>query len=339
MTIVNRRRRGRGFTLIELLVVIAIIAVLIALLLPAVQQAREAARRTQCKNNLKQLGLALHNYHDVHRAFPMNTYWGFWDGTAHRPYHHTWLTGTLPFIEQSGLYNSIDFRLPAWNGTVGPRPHVATQIPMLLCPSDGGLPPVSGTHGVGITNYSGSNGFDWWSRGPNDRQSGNELWVGGIFTPLLSSKISDIKDGTSNTVMLGETSSLGYKNGPAQTNGTGVPRVGAGEAVFRAAFVGGSFTTAMNCGGQDTSNPPRVFVNPDGSPVTGWWKAGPHLLAPYFNAEHGINAEWPGASSTHVGGVQVAMGDGAVRFISSNLDWRIWNYLNSKKNGEVVGDF
>ena len=188
--------RRRGFTLIELLVVIAIIAVLIALLLPAVQQAREAARRTQCKNNLKQLGLALHNYHDVHNRFPMECYWGLKAGGAYLPYHHTWLSGVLPYIEQTALYNSIDFKLPAWNGTVGPRPHVATQLPALLCPSDGGLQPVTGTHGVAITNYAAAHGYDWWSRGPMDRQGGQEIWSGGIFTPQLSSRIGDITDGT-----------------------------------------------------------------------------------------------------------------------------------------------
>ena len=89
----SRRNSGqRAFTLIELLVVIAIIAILIALLLPAVQQAREAARRTQCKNNSKQIGLALHNYHDVHRRFPMQAIYGYWDGNANLPRHHTWVS-------------------------------------------------------------------------------------------------------------------------------------------------------------------------------------------------------------------------------------------------------
>ena len=118
--------RRRAFTLIELLVVIAIIAILIALLLPAVQQAREAARRTQCKNNLHNLALALHNYVDVHSVFPLDAVYGLWNGSAYQPYHHTWLTWTLPFIEQGNLYNSVNFNLPAWG-----QPHVAQQLGVL----------------------------------------------------------------------------------------------------------------------------------------------------------------------------------------------------------------
>ena len=345
MPVVTRRRsRWRGFTLIELLVVIAIIAVLIALLLPAVQQAREAARRTQCKNNLKQLGLALHNYHDVHGAFPMECYWGYKAGGAMLPYHHTWLSGLLPYFEQTALYNSIDFTLPAWDVPNNqPRPHLTTQLPSLRCPTDSGLEPVTQTQGVAITNYAAAHGFDWWSRGPLDRQGGNLIWSGGIFTPQLSSDIGDIRDGTSNTVMLGEVTTVARKNGPQHTSGTGTRRVGSGEAVFRAAFVGGSFTAAMHAGGSEALSSGSFvglpFVNPDGTNIGGWWKAGPHLLAPYFQSSYGPNNEWPGADSEHTGGIQVAMGDGSVRFISETINWTLWNGINTKANGEVTGDF
>src|SRR5262245_56035790 len=97
----RRVRSIRAFTLIELLVVIAIIAVLVALLLPAVQQAREAARRSQCKNNLKQVTLALHNYHETVGMFPRSETWGFFDGQTMQPYHHTWVSAILPYIDQS----------------------------------------------------------------------------------------------------------------------------------------------------------------------------------------------------------------------------------------------
>ncbi|MGV2334987.1 MAG UNVERIFIED_CONTAM: DUF1559 domain-containing protein [Planctomycetaceae bacterium] len=134
------RAQGRGFTLIELLVVIAIIAILVALLLPAVQQAREAARRTQCKNNLKQLGLALHNYHDTHGRFPptqiMTAYLGP-NNTSPQPRNHTWVSLVLPFLEQANLYQSINFNLPMFNQATNTyqltstgQPIVATKLPI-----------------------------------------------------------------------------------------------------------------------------------------------------------------------------------------------------------------
>ena len=134
------RRTRRGFTLIELLVVIAIIAILIALLLPAVQQAREAARRTQCKNNLKQLGLALHNYHDVHRCFPFGH-----EGTTKSFSAFSML---LPYLEQANVYNQIDFNVPISHANnAGP---LLIELPALRCPSDmaNALPSIGGA-----TNY------------------------------------------------------------------------------------------------------------------------------------------------------------------------------------------
>ncbi len=125
----NKRKDARGFTLIELLVVIAIIAILIALLLPAVQQAREAARRTQCKNNLKQIGLALHNYHDMARTFPAGSLFG--------DDEYGWGTFILPFLEQANLYNKIDFTGQGPNITLLFQEGVTDQVlPFYICPSN-----------------------------------------------------------------------------------------------------------------------------------------------------------------------------------------------------------
>jgi prepilin-type N-terminal cleavage/methylation domain-containing protein len=160
-----------GFTLVELLVVIAIIGILIALLLPAVQAAREAARRSQCTNNMKQIGLALHNYHDTHKTFPPAAIWGTPNTPANvlgrlpDPYHHTWCTAILPFMEQQPLYDTVDFRLRAWGQTI-----VSTQVQTLRCPSDsGGLDSPADTDNIAITNYPGTMGFHWWY-GPADRR-------------------------------------------------------------------------------------------------------------------------------------------------------------------------
>src|SRR5687768_7712246 len=152
-------RLNRGFTLVELLVVIAIIGVLVALLLPAVQAAREAARRSSCSNNLKQIGLGLQNYHDTYLKFPMA---GFLTRPGTTPtdpgaYHHTWITGILPFMEQKPLYDTINMNLIAWG-----QPVVATPLKILRCPSDGGYDKPSDTHNIAFTNYSGSEGYHWW---------------------------------------------------------------------------------------------------------------------------------------------------------------------------------
>jgi prepilin-type N-terminal cleavage/methylation domain-containing protein len=334
----RRPRTERGFTLIELLVVIAIIAILIALLLPAVQQAREAARRTQCRNNMKQLGLALHNYHDVFTRFPMGAIWGVRNTpTTHTAFHHTWLTAILPYIDQAPMYNQVNFSQPAVA-----QAHVDDQIPAFLCPSDGsGITPIRDTWNFATTSYSGCNGYDWWSRGMHQAGAGSFV-QGGVFDPLGSVKISDIIDGTSNTVAVGETDRAGYTAGPGFTNGTGRHRVGRGEAVFRSAFVAATFTQDLNEGGK-TATPGVTdgipFVHPDGSAITNWFRLAPYMYVPTFHSVNGINAEWPGLSSYHVGGVHVLMADGAVRFVSQNMSWNVWGAVCTGWGQETVGDF
>jgi prepilin-type N-terminal cleavage/methylation domain-containing protein/prepilin-type processing-associated H-X9-DG protein len=335
-----------GFTLIELLVVIAIIAVLVALLLPAVQQAREAARRSQCKNNLKQLGLGLHNYHEVAGHFPVAVIWGTAVGnpvTSWRPNHHTWITMLLPYLDQSPLYNTINFQLPAWN-----QPFLATQIPVLRCPSDTGLGEVpANTKGFAITNYAGTEGFDWWSRCPGGAgpECDGGIGKGGIFTTTVSTKISDIGDGTSNTVAVCEvngTSFVTRSTDLSQKCGGGRPRVG-GEAVARMAFLGATFTGALSAG---MATPlPGNYTHPDGSSITNWWSppgmslSNPLLYQPVVMHDFGPNTDWPGSSSLHAGGVHVLMADGSVRFVSQNISWITWSSICSRNCGEFVGDF
>ena len=310
----------RGFTLIELLVVIAIIAVLIALLLPAVQQAREAARRSQCQNNLKQLGLALHNYHDVHSVFPPESIWGYRPtGTtgAYEARNYTWLSLILPQLEQSGLHSATDFTLPIWDQLLPDGTKIIAQnLEVLRCPSDGGFDEPSQSHGMAITNYAGSEGFDWWPR-DND-------WLGGVFTLNGKVPLSDIRDGTSNTIMVGEVTSFGCKNGGFKTNGTGVPRVGAGEAVLRPAFVSPPFPADVNNATQ--------YPKPDGSGPgdANWFKTSPHPYKPTYISAWGINVDWPSASSFHTGGAQFLFGDGSVRLVSENMDYWVWLPLNCK---------
>ncbi len=199
-------KTSKGFTLIELLVVIAIIAILIALLLPAVQQAREAARRSTCKNNLKQLGLAIQNYHDTHRTFPMNTR----NVTGTNGF--SWIAQSLPYLDQTPLYKKLNFNQKLTSAVN--RPVIQTPIPTLLCPTDPTTAvrsdlanwwawpaePTPGTVGrgpAGVTCYMGYQG-DWFDTNPPD----------GVFerSPSIALRMRDVTDGTSNTVIIGERS-------------------------------------------------------------------------------------------------------------------------------------
>ena len=156
----SQKLRG-GFTLVELLVVISIIGILVGLLLPAVQYAREAARRMKCSNNLHNIGIALHGYHESFKRFPPSAIWGAprpGGALPQLPYHHTWLKAILPYLEERALYNKTNSRLPAWGQTV----LVDHKTKIYLCPSDGEFDNSSLTHGIAITNYVGSEGYHWW---------------------------------------------------------------------------------------------------------------------------------------------------------------------------------
>lgn len=203
----HRPVRRSGFTLIELLVVIAIIGVLVSLLLPAVQQAREAARRTQCENNLKQLGLALHNYHDMHRRFPAG-----WLPSQHNGFG--WGAKILPQIEQQNLYNLIDWS-DSIVGSATNRTQVATAVlPLFRCPSATGPKNQRNWSSWGtiyeidnqaVAHYVGSFGTRWF---PD-----NASWTGpaeGIFYCDSSIEMGDVTDGLSNTFMVGERKWPGF---------------------------------------------------------------------------------------------------------------------------------
>ncbi len=181
----NRQGKVSGFTLIELLVVIAIIAVLVAMLLPAVQQAREAARRSQCKNNLKQIGLALTGYHDTFNLFPSSAVWGYYvPGTAPStavPRHFTWLCMLLPYLDQGPLYSANNSSLPLYD--LSGKTQVdsngnsisAKQLSVLTCPSDSAF---SGpVYNLGWTNYGGASVY--WAQPPYNAGS-----CGGRFLRL-----------------------------------------------------------------------------------------------------------------------------------------------------------
>jgi len=346
----TRQKLRSAFTLIELLVVIAIIAILIALLLPAVQQAREAARRTQCKNNLKQIGLALHNYHDTFNTFPQCVYWGYAPPgtnlqTAARG--ATWITMILPYIEQANLYAGINFSAPIFGQTVGGKAVQSVRLSGFECPSDPGFGGGGNRHNLGWTNYVGTEGYDWWAR------PGSTLT--GAFELNQHTRMGMITDGTSNTLMVVECSTRGFEPLPGQPghhkNGGGAPRGGdANNSVFHSLLVAlcnepSVMSTANENGGYGARRH-------DGSAVDFWgaW-GGPYAYHPGFIHCFGINNNWPGASSRHTGGVQALMADGAVKFLSENIDYPgepsigyakgagVWGGLNTISGSEITGEF
>jgi prepilin-type N-terminal cleavage/methylation domain-containing protein/prepilin-type processing-associated H-X9-DG protein len=305
------RFRRSGFTLIELLVVIAIIAVLVAILLPAVQQAREAARSSQCKNNLKQLGVALHSYHETYGMFPADAIWVVNPGASAEARNYSWLVGLLPYIEQSAVFNKIDFSRPLWNQQVNNMPVQGIKIQTLFCPSDSAYENLS--HGIACTSYAGSQGYDWWAR---DDQHG------GVFSLARFTRIAQIKDGTSNTIMVGETCSSGFTG--SNESGGGQLRVG-GDRVFRSALVATqNHPVTMNAIG--------VGRFPDNTPAADppfWWRAAPYAWSPTYMSHLGMNSEWVSAGSEHEGGANFLFADGAVKFVTENIQAVPYGHLDS----------
>ncbi len=309
----------RGFTLIELLVVIAIIAVLIALLLPAVQQAREAARRSQCKNNLKQYGLAWHNYNDTHGQLPLGgANWG--DPQV------GWHVMILPFVDQAPLYNKLNFGPgggAAWNATVNGRQALYTQVGLFTCPTDTGWISVSGNNWAN-GSYSGSLGAQ---RTPSadgncntflslafvpsgNADHGNTISSGnlsGVVSRLGSKvRLADISDGTTNVVMVGEIlpecndHTAGWWNYNGQNNAHASMVVPIND-----------FTTCPDIPGGN---------KPTCAPKSNW------------------NYSW-GFRSRHTGGAHFLLCDGSVRFVSQNIDGVTYRRIGGRADGAVIGDF
>ncbi len=331
-----------GFTLVELLVVIAIIGILVGLLLPAVQAAREAARRMSCGNNLKQIGLALHNYNSAYNSLPAAAYWKAGKMNSNAPpiangqRNYTWIAAILPYIEQQNLYNAMNFNLPLLpqllpNG----EPIVSKQIDSFKCPSDPGFKGGANPHNLAWSNYAGAEGYDWWFRGNHP--------LSGVFDLNTYTKFQDITDGTSNTVAVVEASTQAFQPGPGvpghHKNGGGVPRGGGqNNAVFR------SLLLATNTNNDVTQS--WQLPRPDGVVQGFWWRAAPYAMQPTFLHCFGMNNNWPGASSRHTAGAQAVYVDASVHFLSENLDYPgeattghgqgsgVWGALNTITGGE-----
>ena len=316
--------RRKAFTLVELLVVIAIIGILIALLLPAVQAAREAARRSQCSNNLKQLGLGLHNYHDSHLTLPAGSFASPPTGTiAGRP-RRTAFPLLLPYIEQGPLHALWVMNSNTWDFTpTGPNAALVDEvIPGLVCPSDGHAdnpkprPPAATWAGpfVAATNYGLMVG---------QRLGDATATVAkGVFAFDKPTRFRDIFDGTSNTVAMAELlmgSNLDYRGWWINGN------------------VGSAFVCTMtgpNSALNDVFYPdPNVCVEGDG--VTD----DPLNNLPCEQGSTDFDTHWVASRSRHPGGAQAMLADGSVRFVSETVDITTWRYLGWKKDGQTPGTY
>lgn len=352
----TRQSSAKGFTLVELLVVIAIIGVLVSLLLPAVQAARAAARRTQCKNNFKQVGLALQNYHDANGAFPPAA--SYDENNARNPaisrvHQANWIVRTLPYMEQATLYDLFDLTVPiSGQESDSPRNYQArgTQIPALMCPSDpfnrqslfkGRSSREGDNWARGNIGANGSLGFMGIGTNPaggeNQRYWKDER-TRGIMGVNTAVSMRNITDGTSQTILIGEL------------------RAGVVEIDTRGTWaLNGHGASSLWGHGTDNGNGPNSCL-PGGDGLFECRK----IQSAFGGADALINECMPcdtvagqGATrSLHAGGVHVGFVDGSVHFISDFIDkgnqitnwaldpatFRTWQRLCASGDGQVIAD-
>ncbi|WP_437222281.1 DUF1559 domain-containing protein [Planctomicrobium sp. SH661] len=330
--------RSRGFTLIELLVVIAIIATLIALLLPAVQQAREAARRSQCKNHLKQIGLALHNYHETYNGFPLGARAGSGASTTLKwAYGVNWRASILPFIDQAPLYSRLNFSDGSFSG-YGTAPAnggneilVGLKIPGYLCPSSPVDPFINTTapspqydnpgrtmvmHYVGIAGAF-TTGVPWGLE--ECATSYGVICNNGVMRPNRMARLRDVSDGASNTMIISEQSGVVGSEGAISANyggGWGGVSQSAPINAASAGELGTYFMTGITTV-RHRPNTRNSTLNVNDHPY-------------YGNTV---------LNSFHTGGIHGLMGDGSVRFLSDNVNFDTLLRVCVMNDGEVLGEF
>ena len=335
--------RRRAFTLIELLVVIAIIAILIGLLLPAVQKVREAAARIKCANNIKQLGLALHNYEGTTGKLPP-LYPGTAPGSTAFNYKYTWsvLAQLNPCLEQTAVHNTMDLNQPMYDAanqiTTQNRFAVVQKVGIFLCPSDRGVP-VSSAYGVtdmGPTNYVACHGS-----GVSGGGYGSPINADGVFPAVTGVRVTDVTDGTSNTAAMSE-SILG--------DGAEVSPTQPGDETVAYKYLGysGTLPTDAACAGNPASW--------NGYNWRGFMWASGEARCVSYNHYYPPNSKsfdcvandptmtyiavgYRAARSRHPGGANVLLADGSTRFVRNSVDATAWRAAGTRAGGEPVGDF
>jgi prepilin-type N-terminal cleavage/methylation domain-containing protein/prepilin-type processing-associated H-X9-DG protein len=337
-------RPQRAFTLIELLVVIAIIAILIALLVPAVQKVREAASRTQCINNMKQLGLAAHAYHDVIKKFPRNYAYQV-GGNVWEALNANFLI--LPYIDQGPLYQQGMANITNWGFIYGTL--LNTPLTVFRCPSS----PPAPARGTNFSGWDGPGTSYAWCSGSNIET----VWAGSRFNGMIAYQVdrrmADVTDGVSNTILAAEV--LSGSNASTAANGRYPFDVFYTNDSYFNSVANREFPTQaeLDIIGNQAKNSPSGIRSNNGT-MWGWYSASNAS----FNTAAPPNWVWPSAGgnccpggahdwgygiiparSMHSGGVNVLMGDGTVRFVQNSIALRTWQNLGSGRDNQPIGDF